>query len=64
MTIGIAKANVAVRIPAVNSQGAKTSGTTNAYVNMGKLARNIRDARTTTNTFIMALVFHTLRQTR
>jgi hypothetical protein len=30
MTIGIAKAKVAVRIPAVNSQGAKTSGTTNA----------------------------------
>ena len=30
MSIGIAKANVAVRIPAVNSQGAQTSGTTKA----------------------------------
>jgi hypothetical protein len=30
MSIGMAKAKVAVRIPAVKSHGAKTSGTTKA----------------------------------
>jgi len=57
--MGIAKANDAVRIPAVNSHGAQTSATTKEYVNMGKLARKIMEATTTQKTFIMPPVFHT-----
>jgi hypothetical protein len=57
--MGIANASVAVKIPAVNSHGAHTSGTTKEYVNMGKLARKIREAITTRNTFMMQPVFHT-----
>jgi hypothetical protein len=57
--MGRAKANVAVRTPAVNSQGAHTSGTTKEYVNMGKLARKIMEAITTRSTFMMLPVFHT-----
>jgi hypothetical protein len=59
----MAKAKHAVKIPAVNNHGAHTSGTTNAYVNMGKLARKIREAITTVTTFIMTLVSHIQRPT-
>ena len=58
-TIGMAKAKHAVNTPAAKSQGAKTSGTTNEYVNIGNEARKIAEQTTTNRMFMMSTVFHT-----
>jgi hypothetical protein len=56
--MGMAKAKHAVRTPAPKSHGAKTSGTTNAYVNIGNDARKIIDVITTMTMFMVPPVFH------
>ena len=56
--MGIANAAQAVKTPAAKSQGAKTSGTTNEYVNIGNDARKITDVTTTMTMFMVRPVFH------
>jgi hypothetical protein len=55
---GIANARDAVSTPPVNRATANCSGTTKAYVNIGKDARKIIEETMTRNTFIMSPVFH------
>jgi hypothetical protein len=55
----MANATHAVNTPAAKSQGAKISGTTNEWVNMGNDARKIADEITTKKMFMITPVFHT-----
>jgi len=55
----MANATQAVNTPAAKSQGAKTSGTTNEYVNIGNDARKIAEEMTTKKMFMITPVFHT-----
>jgi hypothetical protein len=55
----MANARHAVSTPAAKSQGAKISGTTNEYVNIGNDARKIAEEMTTKKMFMITPVFHT-----
>jgi hypothetical protein len=57
--MGMAKAKQAVKMPAAKSHGAKTSGTTNEYMNIGNDAKKSAEERTTRKMFMIAPVFHT-----
>lgn len=54
----MANAAHAVNTPAPKSQGAKTSGTTKEYVNIGNDARKIIEVTTTMRMFMVPPVFH------